>query len=102
ARAVGVSNFTVAVLDEAMGAGVELAVHQFEYHPYVDQRKILEATRRHGLAITAYSPMAQGQVVGDPVIEDIGAAHGKTAAQVALRWLIQQDDVVVIPRTAKF
>ncbi len=101
ARAVGVSNFTVALLDEAMRSAGELAMHQIEYHPYVDQQKILAATRRHGLTITAYSPVAQGQVVGDPVIEAIGAAHSKTAVQVALRWLVQQDDVVVIPRTAK-
>ncbi len=100
-RAVGVSNFTVALLDKAMRHAGELAMHQIEYHPYVDQDKILAATRKYGLAVTAYCPIAQGHVVGDPTIEAIANTHGKTAAQTVLRWLVQQPDVIAIPRTAK-
>jgi 2,5-diketo-D-gluconate reductase B len=99
---IGVSNFTVAHLDEAMRQSPEPVVtNQVEYHPYVNQRKILAANRRHGLATTAYCPIALGRVVGDPVIEAIAAAHGRSAVQIALRWLIQQEDVAVIPRTSK-
>ena len=48
--------------------------------------------RAHGIAVVAYSPIARGEATGDPVLEEIGKAHGKSAAQVSLRWLVQQDD----------
>jgi diketogulonate reductase-like aldo/keto reductase len=67
----------------------------------VDQTKLLALLRRHGIAIIAYCPIALGRVVGDPAIEAIGRAHGKSAAQVALRWLVQQGDVVAIPKSAR-
>jgi diketogulonate reductase-like aldo/keto reductase len=101
-RHIGVSNFTVARLDEAMRLTTEpIATNQVEYHPYLDQAKVLAANRRHGLTTTAYCPIALGRVGGDPVLGAIGAAHGKTPVQVALRWLIQQGDIVAIPRTSK-
>src|SRR5262245_38129843 len=102
ARHIGVSNFTIAALAEAVRSSPEpIVTNQVEYHPYLDQRRLLAAMRRHGLAITAYCPIALGKVVGDPVIAPIAKAHGKTEAQVTLRWLIQQGDVVAIPRTSK-
>jgi len=101
-RHIGLSNFTIRLLDQAVAAATEpLVTEQIEYHPYVDQTKMLAALRRHGMAITAYCPIALGRVVGDPAIEAIGRAHGKTAAQVTLRWLIQQGDVVAIPKSSK-
>ena len=100
ARAIGVSNFTVALLDEAAARSSEpLLVNQVEYHPYLSQKRVRTAARRHGLALTAYSPLAQGRVNDDPVLLEIGAAHGVEPAQVALRWLVQQG-VTVIPKTA--
>ena len=102
ARHIGVSNFTIATLAEAMRVSPEpFVVNQIEYHPYLDQRRLLAAIRGHGVAITAYCPIALGQVVGDPVISGIARMHGKTEAQVTLRWLIQQGDVIAIPRTSK-
>lgn len=99
---IGVSNFTVAKLAEAMRLSPEpIVTNQVEYHPYLDQTEVLAANRHHGLATTAYCPIALGRVVGDPVLDAIGAAHTKTAVQVALRWLIQQGDVVAIPRTSR-
>ena len=99
---IGFSNFTLALLDEAWRLTTEpFAVEQLEYHPYLDQRKMLAALRKRGMAITAYCPIALGKVVGDPVIEAIGAAHGRSAAQVTLRWLVQQPDVIAIPRSSK-
>jgi 2,5-diketo-D-gluconate reductase B len=101
-RNIGVSNFTVAKLEEAMRLSPEpIVTNQVEYHPYLDQTKVLAANRRHGLATTAYCPIALGRVAADPVLGAIGAAHGKTAVQVALRWLVQQGDIVAIPRTSK-
>jgi diketogulonate reductase-like aldo/keto reductase len=101
AKNVGISNFTTQLLEPAMQLCPDILVAQFEYHPYLDQRKLLAAVRNHGLAITAYCPIALGKVVGDPTIEAIAARHGRTAAQVTLRWLVQQGDVIAIPRTSK-
>jgi 2,5-diketo-D-gluconate reductase B len=61
----------------------------------------LEACRRRGLIFIAYCPLARGRLIGDPVIGEIARAKGKTAAQIALRWLVQQDDIVAIPRSGK-
>jgi 2,5-diketo-D-gluconate reductase B len=77
-----------------------LACDQVEYHPYLDQSKVLEACARHGMAVVAYSPVAKGRIKNDPTLARIGQAHGKTAAQVCLRWLVQQN-VAAIPRTSK-
>jgi diketogulonate reductase-like aldo/keto reductase len=102
ARAIGVANFTVAMIDEAAARAVEpLACNQVEYHPYLSQARVLEACRRHGMALTAYCPVARGAVSNDPVLREIAAAHGRTPSQVALRWLIQQPGVAAIPKTAR-
>ena len=101
ARHIGVSNFTVALIDEAVAACSEpLVCDQVEYHPYLDQTKVLEACARHGLALVAYSPIAKGRIKGDALLGQIGRKYRKTAAQVCLRWLVQQN-VVAIPRTSK-
>jgi diketogulonate reductase-like aldo/keto reductase len=101
-RHIGVSNFTVALLDQAVAAATEpLVTDQIEYHPFLDQTKMLAALRRHGMAITAYCPVARGEIVGDPTIEAIAKAHGKTAGQVTLRWLIQQPDLIAIPKASR-
>ncbi|WP_029584753.1 aldo/keto reductase [Bradyrhizobium sp. URHD0069] len=101
ARHIGVSNFTVALIEEAVAACPEpLACDQVEYHPYLDQTKVREACARHGMAVVAYSPVAKGRIKGDQTLVQIGQAHGKTAAQVCLRWLVQQN-VSAIPRTSK-
>jgi 2,5-diketo-D-gluconate reductase B len=99
-QAIGVSNFTVALLDEAKAISNELVCNQIECHPYLDQSKVIAACRKHGMAVVAYSPIARGGAKGDAVLTRIGKAHGKSAAQVSLRWLVQQG-IVVIPRTSK-
>jgi 2,5-diketo-D-gluconate reductase B len=101
ARHIGISNFTVALIEEAVKLSSEpLVTNQFEYHPYLDQSKVIAASRRHGLSITAYSPIARGRVSNDEAMKRIGRAHGKSATQAALRWLVQQD-IIAIPRTSK-
>ena len=97
---IGVSNFTVALLDEASKIAPDLVCNQIEYHPFLDQDKVVAACRKHGMAVVAYSPIARGSANGDKVLERIGKAHGKSAAQVSLRWLTQQG-IVVIPRTSR-
>ncbi|MFY0633787.1 MAG: aldo/keto reductase [Vannielia sp.] len=101
-RSIGVSNFTVALLDEAIDAcGAELVANQVEYHPYLAQEKLLASARKRDMLLTAYQPIARGEVFKDPVITRIGEAHGKSAAQVTLRWLMQQDNVLAIPRSSR-
>jgi 2,5-diketo-D-gluconate reductase B len=101
ARHIGVSNFNVALLDEATTLSAEpLICNQFEMHPFLDQSKLVAACRAKGMAVVAYSPIARGNAKNDAVLARIGHEHGKTAAQVCLRFLVQQD-VVVIPRTSK-
>ncbi|HEX3114963.1 MAG TPA: aldo/keto reductase [Bradyrhizobium sp.] len=100
-RHIGVSNFTVALIEEAVAACPEpLVCDQVEYHPYLDQSKVREACARHGMALVAYSPVAKGRIKSDETLALIGLAHGKTAAQVCLRWLVQQK-VCAIPRTSR-
>jgi 2,5-diketo-D-gluconate reductase B len=101
ARHIGVSNFTVALIEEAVGLAAEpLVCNQIEMHPFLDQSKMVAACRAHGMAIVAYSPIARGRANKDAVLARIGATHRKSAAQVSLRFLVQQE-IAVIPRTSR-
>jgi diketogulonate reductase-like aldo/keto reductase len=98
---IGVSNFNVALIEEATKLSeAPLACDQVEYHPFLDQTKVVAACKKHGMAVVAYSPIARGGAERDQVISRIGKAHGKSPAQISLRWLVQQG-IVVIPRTSK-
>jgi 2,5-diketo-D-gluconate reductase B len=100
AKHVGVANFTTTLLQEAVRLASEpLVTNQIEVHPFLDQSKVLAACRQHGLSVTAYCPLARGQIPGNEVLERIGKVHGKSASQVALRYLVQQG-IIPIPRTA--
>jgi diketogulonate reductase-like aldo/keto reductase len=100
ARHIGVSNFTVALIADALKVSTEpLVCDQVEYHPFLDQSKLLAATRQHGMALVAYSPLARGDLRNEVLVR-IAGAHKKTTAQISLRYLVQQS-VVVIPRTSK-
>ena len=101
ARHIGVSNFTVPLIEEAVALASEpLVCDQIEMHPFLDQSKVTAACRAQGMAVVAYSPIARGGAQKDAVLARIGAAHGKSAAQVSLRFLVQQG-IVVIPRTGR-
>ena len=100
AKHVGVANFTTTMLDEAWAVTTEpLVCNQIEMHPFINQDKVLAACKKHGMAVVAYCPIARGKVPGADVLERIGKAHGKSAAQVSLRYLVQMG-VSSIPRTA--
>lgn len=99
ARHVGVANFTVALLDEAVALADEpIVANQCEYHPYLNQDRVLAACRRHGVAFVSYCPLGRAQAVQDPAIAGIAKAHGRTAAQIILRWHMQQG-VAAIPKS---
>jgi 2,5-diketo-D-gluconate reductase B len=99
ARHIGLSNFPSALVERALAAAPILA-DQVEYHPYLGQPALLRLARERDLVLTAYSPLAHGEVHDDPVLREIGEAHGRTAAQVALRWLLDQPQVAAIPKAS--
>jgi diketogulonate reductase-like aldo/keto reductase len=96
-RHVGVSNFPPSMVEEAT-RHAEIFCNQVEYHPYKSQEELLEQAKEMDYLLTAYSPVAGGEAVHDATLQEIGKAHGKTAAQVALRWLIRQEKVAAIPK----
>ena len=99
--ASGGTQDVMSVIEEAMKLSTEpLVCNQFECHPFLDQSKVIAATKKRGMAVVAYSPIARGQAKGDALLGKIGKAHGKTATQVCLRYLVQQQ-IIVIPRTSK-
>ncbi len=103
ARHIGVSNFPSRLLDEAVALSSEpIVVNQCEYHPHLDQSKVLAACRRHGIALASYCPLGRGAVGGvleEPVVQEIAQRLGRTPAQVVLRWHIQQPGVLAVPKS---
>jgi len=98
-RHIGVSNFTLAMLEEAVQVCPEpLVTNQIEYHAYLPQDRMIAALKRHSMILTAYCPVARGELLNDPVIGEIAKARGKTHAQICLRWLVQQPMVAAVPR----
>jgi diketogulonate reductase-like aldo/keto reductase len=97
---IGLSNFTIPLLDVAWAATSEpLACNQIEVHPFINQDKLISACKKRGMAVVAYVPIARGKVPGAEALDRIGKAHGKSAAQVSLRYLVQLG-LIPIPRTA--
>lgn len=95
ARAIGVSNFQPAHLDRlAEETGTVPAVNQIELHPALQQRELREYHRAHGIATEAWSPLAQAEVLDDPALKELAEKHGRTAAQVVLRWHLQLGNIV--------
>ncbi|GAB3683339.1 aldo/keto reductase [Salinarchaeum chitinilyticum] len=100
-RQLGVSNFTTDQLREAREiADAPIATDQVLYNPYKDQSNLLDYCQREGVALTAYSPLGRGEAITDGTLAEIGDTYDKSAAQVALRWLVQQENVVAIPKAS--
>lgn len=98
---IGVSNFTTPLLQKAIQESEKpLLTDQVEYHPFLNQDALLEKCRENDIMLTAYSPLARGEVVENETLGEIGERYSKTAAQVALRWLIQQENVAAIPKAS--
>ena len=101
-RAIGVANFTVPLLKQVVEEiGAPIACNQVEYHVLLDQTKVLTYLRSKGIPLVAYCPLAQGKIVDNAVLQKIGEKHGASAAQVALKWLLDQDGVGAIPKASR-
>ena len=101
-RAIGVANFTVPLLKRVVeDIGAPIACNQVEYHVMLDQSKVLTYLRSKNIPLVAYCPLAQGKVADDEVLKKIGNKHGVSAAQVALKWLLDQDGVAAIPKASR-
>ena len=102
-RHIGVSNFPTRMLDEAVAlSDAPIIADQCEYHPHLDQSKVLAACRRHRVAFVSYCPLGRGSVGGvlaEPAVHEIAKRLGRTPAQVILRWHIQQPGVVAVPKS---
>ena len=94
---VGVSNFSPSLVEEAT-KHAEIFCNQVQYHPYRSQDALLEQSKKIDYLLTAYTPLSRGGVQDDATLGEIGEAHGKTATQVTLRWLVQQENVSPIPK----
>ncbi len=95
AKAIGVSNFQPQHLTRLFGeTDVVPAVNQIEVHPYLTQQGVRSFGEQHRIATEAWSPIAQGKVLDDPTLVRIGESHGKSAAQVTLRWHLQRGDII--------
>ena len=101
-KLIGVSNFTIRHLEQAIAAvgAAEIATNQVELHPFLQNRKLAAFMREQGIHLTAYMPLAYGKVMQDAAIKRIAEAHGATPAQVTLAWLLQQG-YAVIPSSTK-
>ncbi len=102
ARNIGVSNFTVALVEAAVALSEHpLACNQVEHHPFLNQDRVMAACRKHGLAVVSYCPLARGtELFAQDPVSEAAARRGKTPAQVVLRWHVQQNSVVAIPRSS--
>jgi 2,5-diketo-D-gluconate reductase B len=101
-RHIGVSNFTVAHMREAIDTHkAEIFCNQIEYHALLAQGRVIDFARAHGIMVTAYCPLARGRIADQKTLVAIAGRHGKSVAQVALRWLIQQDGVAAIPKSSQ-
>ena len=101
ARAVGVSNYGCARLERVLReARIPPAVNQVEFHPWTDETELLALCRDAGVALEAYSPLAQARRIDDPVVAAVADEHDRTPAQVLVRWCVQQD-IVAIPKSSR-
>lgn len=95
---IGVSNFTPELMDEALEIAPEIIANQVEMHPLLQQEELLDYCQRNDIYLVAYSPLARGEVFNVPEINQIAEKHGVSEAQVSLAWLLDKDNVRVIPK----
>ncbi|MGI5827435.1 MAG: aldo/keto reductase [Patescibacteria group bacterium] len=98
-KAIGVSNFTINHLKDALETGIEITNNQIEFHPSLNQRELKDFCDSKGITITGYSPFARGEDLDLPVIQEIAQKHNRSVAQVILNWLMQKN-IIAIPKAS--
>lgn len=98
-RSIGISNFVRFHLEMLAPYQFPILTNQIELHPYLQRRSLVALCKKMGITVTAYRPLAKGAFEQDPILQEIGKFYGKSASQVALRWLIEQD-IAAIPKAA--
>ncbi|MEK9661915.1 MAG: aldo/keto reductase [Alphaproteobacteria bacterium] len=101
ARHIGISNFTIPMIEAAARQGVKLFTNQIEYHPLLRQKRLMAAIFANDMVLTGHSPIATGRVADNDLLAGIGARCGKSPAQVAIRWQLEQDKVMVLPKSQR-
>jgi diketogulonate reductase-like aldo/keto reductase len=100
ARHIGVSNFPPRYVEAAVRLADEpIVADQVEHHPHLDQRALFATCAKHGIAVTSYAPLGRGALLNEPAVREIANAHGKSPAQIVLRWHVQQPTNVAIPKS---
>ncbi|OMD00517.1 aldo/keto reductase [Paenibacillus sp. FSL R5-0636] len=100
-KAIGVSNFQIHHLEDVLkDAEIKPMVNQVELHPYLNQQELLDFCKEQGIQLEAWSPLMQGQLFDQPVLKQIAAKHGKSVAQVIVRWDLQRG-IITIPKSTK-
>lgn len=97
---IGVSNFTISHLNQALGLGAKIYTNQVEFHPYCYQKELLDFCKEKNIILTAHTPLARGKVFKDQTLINIGMKYNKNPGQIALRWLLDKG-IVVIPKSTK-
>lgn len=98
----GVSNFTTALIDETRGIlKAPIAANQVEFHPFLDQAKLIKHLSAHDIPLEAYSPLARGKVMDDVTMREIADAHNTDPAAISVAWLLQKPLTIALPKTAK-
>jgi diketogulonate reductase-like aldo/keto reductase len=100
-RSMGVSNFTIHHLQDALDDGIEMAVNQVEFHPFLNQQELLGFCKKHRIHVTSYRSLGKGALLEEPLFAQIAKRHKKTPAQIILRWLLQQEMSVIPKSTSK-
>lgn len=101
AKFIGVSNFNTSQIEETLRLGTPIVNNQVEYHPFLNLDKLHNIMQRNNLTLTAYCPIAKGKVNDNAAIVNIGNKYGKSGVQVTLRWMMQLEHVLAIPKTSK-
>jgi len=97
---IGVSNFNINLLKETLELGAEIITNQVEFHPFIDQTKLYSWMRKHDILLTAYAPIAHGEVMKNETLQEIAQKYDKNPVQVTLRWMLQLKGVMTIPMTS--
>lgn len=97
---IGVSNFNIAQLKTALKFNSGIVTNQVEYHPWVNQTKLHRWMKENHLPLTAYSPLSQGKMMGFKPLAALASKYLKSPAQIILRWMMQKDDILAIPRSS--